>query len=220
MTRRFWITGARDGLGLALVNRALEQGHQVAASGRDSQTNDPVLSLPGQLHDSNQASLAGQRVQQHWGALDTLLVNAGTCAYLDAGLAAGQLFEAIARSNFTATTQCLNAALPLLAKGEQPQVMVVLSRHAAQQLSHPTQPPSAGNSLSHWLREQRGALQALGIDLTVVAPQPLNSPLPLAMSEDWTPEQTARTLLERLALRQPELVLEVLDPAKLWPLSH
>ncbi|MFK3770929.1 SDR family NAD(P)-dependent oxidoreductase [Pseudomonas sp. NPDC089406] len=228
ISRRFWVTGAADGLGLALVNRALIHGHRVAASGRDSQALDSLgeqaggqlQRLPGQLHDSGQADAAGLGLQQTWGALDSLVINAGACDYLQAGLKAGQVFEAIATSNFKATELCLRAALPLLAKGEQPQVMAVLSRYTAQQLYHPTQPVSASNSLVQWLRDQRATLKALGIDLTLVAPQPLNSPLPLAIAEDWTPERTAQELIERLALRQPELVLEVLRPDRLWPLPE
>ncbi|QXH46184.1 SDR family NAD(P)-dependent oxidoreductase [Pseudomonas xanthosomatis] len=227
ISRRFWITGATEALGLALVNHALEQGHRVAISSKDNQLPEPlgeaqhsVLRLPGQLHESGQDASANQRLEQNWGALDTLLINAGVCDYLPAGLAQDQLFEAIASSNLRATELCLKAALPLLAKGERPQVMAVLSRYSAQQLYHPTQPASASNSLVQWLRDQRASLKALGIHLTLVAPQPLNSPLPLATPEDWTPERTAQELIARLEERQPELVLEVLRPDRLWPLPE
>lgn len=227
-TRRFWVTGAADGLGLALVQRSLELGHRVAASGRDSQQLDTVgqrfgkqlLRLPGQLHEASGADTAAQHLQGAWGALDTLIINAGTCDYLDASLNAGKLFEAIVSSNLQATGLCLGRAAPLLAKGEQAQVMVVLSRHTAQQLHEPTQPPSGSNSLHQWLHDQRRTLQQMGIDLTVVAPQPLKSPQPLAIPEDWTPDRTAQELIERLGLRQPELVLEVLNPNNLWPLPR
>ena len=46
MTRRFWVTGASHGVGLALVGQLLASGHQVAASGRDSQELDTL----GQQH--------------------------------------------------------------------------------------------------------------------------------------------------------------------------
>lgn len=227
-TRSFWVTGAGHGLGLALVERLLEQGHHVAASGRDSQEleelnqrfGERLLRLPGELHKAHQAAAAGQRLQAAWGALDTLIINAGTCDYLDAGVGGDQLFEAIVTSNLKASEHGLGQALALLQKGHRPQVMAVLSRHAAQQLYNPNQPASGSNSLVQWLREQRPALRASRIDLTVVAPQPLKSPLPLAMPEDWQPARTAQELIARLDLRDQELVLEVLDPDSLWPLPQ
>ncbi|MFV3403743.1 SDR family oxidoreductase [Pseudomonas sp. NY15463] len=226
--RSIWVTGASSGLGVALVERLLEQGHRVAASGRESQQLDQLnqrfgkqlLRLPGALHKAEQAQAAGQRLQEAWGTLDTLIINAGTCDYLDASLGVDRLFDTIVTSNLQASEHCLGAALGLLKAGNRPQVMAVLSRHAAQQLYNPNQPTTACNSLHHWLREQRPALSVLKIDLTVVAPQPLKSPLPLAMPEDWDPQRTAQELVARLDVRERELVLEVLNTDSLWPLPN
>ncbi|MCE0912946.1 SDR family NAD(P)-dependent oxidoreductase [Pseudomonas sp. NMI760_13] len=222
MTRRFWITGASHGLGLALVEQLLAQGHTVAASGRDSQELDTLgerhgtrlLRLFGPLQD------AGQRLKATWGALDCLLVNAGSCDYLPDNMAHADLFEQIVSSNLQATHQCLNAALPLLAKGQRPQVMAILSRYSALQLFEPNQPLNGGNSLPTWLSEQRNTLSTLGIDLTVVAPQSLKTPVTSvqAIPEPWTAQSAAQELLAGLDERQPELVLEVLNPGELWPL--
>jgi len=222
MTRRFWITGASHGLGLALVEQLLAQGHTVAASGRDSQELDRL----GKLHGARLQRLfgplqdAGQRLQAAWGALDCLLVNAGSCDYLPDNMANADLFEQIVSSNLQATHQSLNAALPLLAKGQRPQVMTILSRYSALQLFEPNQPLNGGNSLPTWLSEQRNPLSTLGIDLTIVAPQSLKTPVTSvqAIPEPWTAQSAAQELLARLDQRQPDLVLEVLNPSELWPL--
>ncbi|QXH57456.1 SDR family oxidoreductase [Pseudomonas maumuensis] len=222
MTRRFWITGASHGIGLALVEQLLAQGHTVAASGRDSQELDTLgarhgtrlLRLFGPLQD------ASQRLQAQLDGLDGLIINAGTCDYLGDDVTAADLFEQIVSSNQQATYQCLSAALPLLAKGAKPQVMAILSRYSALQLFEPNQPLSGGNSLPTWLSEQRNALHTLGIDLTVVGPQSLKAPATSvqAVPEPWTAQSAAQELLARLDQRQPELVLEVIDPGELWPL--
>ncbi|PYC24964.1 SDR family NAD(P)-dependent oxidoreductase [Pseudomonas mosselii] len=224
MTRRFWVTGASHGVGLALVGQLLASGHQVAASGRDSQELDSLgqqhgarlLRLPAPLSQANQRLLA------KWGALDSLIINAGTCDYLPDALGDGEVFEQIISSNLLATQECLAGALPLLAKGEKPQVMAILSRYSALQLFEPNQPLSGGNSLPKWLSEQRNALHALGIDLTVVAPQSLKNPVSSvqAIPQPWTAQSAAHELLARLDQRQPDLVLEVLDPSELWPLPE
>ena len=163
---------------------------------------------------------AAQRLSSRWSTLDCLIINAGTCDYLPADVADVQLFEQIVTSNLRATEQCLVGALPHLAKGEKPQVMAVLSRYSALQLYEPNQPASGGNSLPKWLRQQRSTLQALGIDLTIVAPRSLKDPVTSAqvIPEPWTAQSAAQELLARLDQRQPELVLEVLEPNELWPL--
>lgn len=222
MTHRFWITGASHGLGLALVEQLLASGHQVAASGRDSQQLDNL----GQRYGGHLVRLgdhlpdAAQRLPSRWSALDCLIINAGSCDYLPVDVTQAQLFEQIVSSNLSATEQCLVGALPLLAKGDNPQVMAVLSRYSALQLYEPNQPASGSNSLPQWLRQQRSTLQALGIDLTIVAPQSLKDPVTSvqAIPEPWTAQSAAQELLARLGQRQPELVLEVLDPGELWPL--
>ena len=85
-TRSFWVTGATNGLGLALVERLLDLGQRVAASSRDCEQlqtlSEQVLCLPGQLQEVAQADTASQQLKARWGALDTLIINAGSCDYL------------------------------------------------------------------------------------------------------------------------------------------
>ncbi|MDF9618726.1 SDR family NAD(P)-dependent oxidoreductase [Pseudomonas entomophila] len=226
ITRSFWVTGASQGLGLALVERLLEQGHRVAASGRDSQEldalaqrhGDHLLRMPGQVQDRAQAEVASQQLQRQWGTLDGLIVNAGVCDYLADDTPDTALFEMIVSSNLRATEHALAGAGPLLAKGDKPQVMAILSRYSAQQLFDPRQPADGRNSLPQWLREQRAPLKALGIDLTVVAPQ--SATLAQVVPEEWTAQSAALELVARLDQRQPELVLEALCPSHLWPLPR
>lgn len=226
--RTYWVTGATNGLGLALVTGLLEQGHHVAASGKECQQlttlqqlhGERLLRLPWQLHDSAHAQAGAERLRAAWGALDGLIINAGTCDYLSDSLPADKLFETIVVSNLQASSQCLSAALPLLARGDSPQVMAILSRYSALQLHEPTQPMRGSNSPPHWFREQRQVLQALGISLTVVAPHATKAPLTQvqAIPEAWTAQSAAHELIVSLAKREPELVLEALELNSLWPL--
>lgn len=229
-SRSFWITGAGNGLGLALVERLLENGHRVAASGKECDALDALgmrhgsqlLRLPWQLHEEGQASRATEQICHAWCSLDVLIINAGTSDYLAASVPDDQVLETIVNDNQLATEHCLNSALPLLKQGYQPQVMVVFNRYSALQLYSPTQVTSGWNSAVQWTREQRANLKSLGIDLTVVAPQSLKTPVtPVkAAPSEWTPQSAADELLTRLPLREPELVLEVMDISSLWPLSR
>ncbi|MEG0243627.1 MAG: SDR family NAD(P)-dependent oxidoreductase [Pseudomonas sp.] len=228
--RSFWVTGASNGLGLALVQQLLEHGYRVAASGRECEALDALgeqfaphlLRLPGQLQVLDQVDAASQLLLNTWGSLDCLIINAGTGDYLADDIPDHELFEAIASSNLLASEHCLASALPLLAKGDALQVMAILNRYSASQLFAPTQVASGFNSTAQWLREQRLVLDNLQIALTVVGPQSLKAPVTAAQAipEAWTAQSAAEELLRRLPQREPELVLETLDLNSLWPLSH
>lgn len=230
ITRRVWVTGASDGLGLALAERLLEQGAQVTASGRPS---EQLQALAGQhgprllvqdydLSDPAQAAAAARQIKDHWGALDCLIINAGTCDYLAPDTPAPALFEAIVSSNINASANCLASALALLKQGSTPQVMAVLSRYSALQIHEPSQPARPDNSLTALFANQRAALGAQAIDLTVVAPQSLKVPVvPVqAIPEQWTAQSAAEVILKHLPDRAPDLVLEALGVNSLWPLPR
>ncbi|MHC6227353.1 SDR family NAD(P)-dependent oxidoreductase [Pseudomonas sp. X10] len=230
MSRKFWVTGATNGLGLALVEHILERGDRVAASARAPQAFEKVaerlegreLRLPGQLQNAEGAAKAASELQRQWGALDTLIINAGTCDYLPADLQPADLFTDIVNSNLRASEHCLTCALPLLAKGRSPQVVAILSRYSALQLHEPTQPLTARNSLPHWFREQRQTLKSQGIELSIVAPQSLKAPVtPIqVLPQRWSPDSAAEAILQRLPEHHHELVLEALDLNSLWPLPQ
>ncbi|WP_176506870.1 MULTISPECIES: SDR family oxidoreductase [Pseudomonas] len=229
-SRSFWVTGASNGLGLALVERLLEQGHRVAASGKGSEELDALavrhggrlLRLPWQLHEDGTAARAAEQICHAWCSLDVLIINGGASDYLADDVADSDVFEAIVTDNQLAVEHCLASAQPLLAKGHQPQVMAIFNRYSALQLYSPTQVSAGWNNLPQWSREQRQALKGLGVDMTVVAPQSLKTPVTSvqAVPDAWTPHSAADELIARLALREPELVLEVLDISSLWPLSR
>jgi len=229
-SRSFWVTGATNGLGLALLEGLLEQGHRVAASSKDdkalqalaSRHGSRLLRLPWQLHEEEQAASACQQLCHAWGALDGLILNAGTSDYLADDVPESELFESIVSTNQLAGEHCLAKVLPLLAKGDAPQVMAIFNRYSALQLYSPTQVTAGWNNMPQWLREERDELNDLGIALTVVAPQSLRAPVTSlhATPESWTPQSAADELLRRLPLREAELVLEVMDLSSLWPLSR
>ncbi|MDH4552966.1 SDR family oxidoreductase [Pseudomonas sp. BN607] len=229
-SRSFWVTGASNGLGLALVERMLDEGHRVAASGKDSAVlealraryGSQLLQVPWGLHDEQQVTDACQQICHAWCSLDGLIINTGTSDYLPDNVGDSELIETIVTTNQLAAEHCLSKALPLLAKGQSPQVMALFNRYSALQLFAPTQVTAGWNTLPQWMREQRKALEQQGIALTIVGPQSLKVTVTSAQAipEEWTPGSAAEELLRRWPQAEPELVLETLELSSLWPLTR
>ncbi|MFD2642400.1 SDR family NAD(P)-dependent oxidoreductase [Pseudomonas japonica] len=226
--KRIWVTGAGDGLGHALALHLLTLGHQVAVSGRaplaplPEQLAGQCLILDGDLSDSAHAERMTQCIQEHWGALDTLILNAGTCDYLDDQAQGTAMLEALIASNLAASRNGLDSALPLLVAGQQAHVVGILSSLTALQQHESSQWPTAQNSLGQWFSEARARLSPMEIDLTLVAPQTLKKPITqsIALPQQWTAESAALAIIDRLPLRMPEMVLEALSMSSLWPLRR
>ncbi|MBA1201965.1 SDR family NAD(P)-dependent oxidoreductase [Pseudomonas capeferrum] len=228
--RSAWITGATEGLGMALVAHLLLQGYRVAASVRHADSlgdlakrySSRLLLLPGALHQEDQAVDAAREIARKWGGLDTLIINAGTCDYLPHDVDDNELLEALVTTNRAASEYCLDNAIPLLDKGKSAQVMAILSRHSARQLGAQDEPASLGNDLAQWFRDRQGLVKERGISLTLVAPRPLTVPASptKAVPQEWTPDSAARKILEYLPQRPAELVLEAMSVSSLWPLPR
>lgn len=226
--KRIWVTGASDGLGHALALQLLILGHHVAISGRApfAALPDSLMSrclvLEGDLSEASDAEPMSRRIQEHWGALDLLVLNAGTCDYLDEHSTGTAMFEALVASNMSASRHCLDSALPLLLAGRKPHVVGILSSITALQQYESSQWPTAQNSLGQWFSETRSRLSPQEIDLTLIAPQTLKKPvtLSIALPQQWTAETAALAIIDRLPLRMPEMVLEALSVNSLWPLRR
>lgn len=226
--KRIWVTGAGSGLGHALALHLLTLGHQVAVSGRPPLATFPgdlaarCLVLDGDLSDASHAERMSQEIQDRWGALDTLILNAGSCDYLDDEVEGTALFEALIDDNLAASRHGLDSALPLLLAGQNAHVVGILSSLTALQRHESSQWPNAQNSLGQWFSEARSRLSSMEIDLTLIAPQTLKKPITqsIALPQQWSADSAALAIIDRLPERMPETVLEALSVSSLWPLRR
>lgn len=231
MSRRIWLTGASSGLGSALAEHLLLGGAQLALSGNCSASlagmaerfPGQVLYAPGNLSDRVEARAIGERIVQAWGALDTLILNAGTCEYVDAGAVDDKVFERVITTNLLASQHCFESALPLLRQGREPHLVAIASSITWLPLpgSKDGVPPTGLNIL---LKKMKRELARDEIDMTVVCPVPDGS-LSCAKGKVATPllwpaEKAAIYLNDRLQSRPREIVFPALLLANLWPLPH
>ena len=120
--QRIWLTGATSGIGRALAERLLDDGHRVALSARnaeklrgaDSEGHDNALAVPLDITDREAVAAAGKQIMEAFGGLELALLNAGTCEYLDARDFDVDLVERVFAPNFHGALYAIEAALPLL----------------------------------------------------------------------------------------------------------
>lgn len=217
LPRRVWLTGASSGIGAALAEELLKSGAQVAVSARSREPLDAlalrypgrVLVVPGDLCDALQVREIGKRIAQAWGALDTVILNAGTCEYIDVRQFDAALVERVLSTNLLSAAYCIEAALGLLRSGNRPHLVAVASSVTYWPLPRAGAYGASKAALRYLLQSLRIDLAAEGIDVTLVSPGFVDTPLTAGndfpMPLRWPAGKAARHIHQRLPRRPLEI---------------
>jgi NAD(P)-dependent dehydrogenase (short-subunit alcohol dehydrogenase family) len=221
--RRIWLTGASSGIGLALAEELLKSGHRLTLTARtlgplealDARYPRQVLLAPGDITDSEQVKAIGERIGQVWGSLDTVILNAGTCEYVDCKQFDAAVIERVVRTNLLASSYCVQEALPLLREGRKPHLVAVSSSVTYLALSRAEAYGASKAGLRYLFEALRIDLAHEGIDVTLVSPGFVDTPLTaqndFPMPMRWPVDKAARHIAERL--QRPRRPLEIAFPA-------
>jgi short-subunit dehydrogenase len=124
--KRVWIIGASSGIGAETARLLLERGARVALSSRSRAKLQVIaadridaLILPLDITHHQDLITARDRILERWGAVDLVLVVAGTYSKMRADDFDLVVAEKIVDTNIGGTLNCLDAVLPvLLAQGQ------------------------------------------------------------------------------------------------------
>lgn len=232
MTKRIWLTGASSGIGAALAEILLQQGHRLAVSARNAQAlqslaeryPQQVLLAPGDLSEPQQVRAIGERIAQQWGALDQVILNAGTCEYIDVQRFEAAMVERVMRANLLGASYCVEAALPLLRLGQRPHLVAVSSSVTYLALPRAGAYGASKAALRYLFESLRIDLAASGIEVTLVSPGFVDTPLTqkndFPMPMRWPVNKAARYIAARLERRPLEIAFPRPFIAALALLSH
>ena len=225
--RRIWLTGASSGMGVHMAEELLKSGARLALTARtlaplkalSDRYPGQVLLVPGDLTDRSQVREIGNRITQLWGALDTVILNAGTCEYVDVRHFDATVIERVVRTNLLATSYCLESALPLLRAGSRPHVVGVVSSVTYWALPRAEAYGASKAGLRYLLQSLRIDLAQEGIDVTLVSPGFVDTPLTekndFPMPMRWPAHKAARHICQRLQKRPLEIAFPTLFIATL-----
>ena len=187
-----WVTGASSGIGLAMAKKLACQGHSVYISGRNQLTLDQIVEeinpdLSGRLITlacdvTDDKAMASVLQDANIESLDTIILSAGTCEYIDLPDLDIEKIRRVSDSNFFGVVNSCIAALPLLRKTaadpsrERPQIIGIGSMSSYVGFPRAEAYGASKAAMSYFLHSLRCDLNKV-IDVTVVYPGFVKTPM-------------------------------------------
>jgi NAD(P)-dependent dehydrogenase (short-subunit alcohol dehydrogenase family) len=188
------ITGGNSGIGLATARLFIEEGAQVAISGRNEQTlrraadslGSAAFAIRADVTDAAERERMFSEVKQRFGALDILFANAGLSASTPLGRTEVAAFEKQVQLNFISVFFTVQGALPLLRDG----AAIVLISSLTSRIGPPGTSAYAGSkaAVRSMAKSMAAELSPRGIRVNVVTPGYTRTPL---WERTRTPQQIA-----------------------------
>ncbi|RXH12113.1 SDR family oxidoreductase [Bradyrhizobium guangzhouense] len=179
------VTGASRGIGLAVAAGLAAEGAKVALAARGADALNAARAALGpnssvhiaDVTDPAAAAALVQDVEKQWGRLDILVCNVGSGASVPPGKETAAEWSRVMDLNFFATTNTIEAARPLMARGSGDRAIVCISSIAGMAaLGAPVTYYAAKAALNATVRGLARPLALEGIRINAVAPGNILSP--------------------------------------------
>lgn len=173
------ITGSSSGIGLQLARDYLSQGATVYCCGRNKSaladlcSTQPKLAIPIIFDIQNLAEC--RQALEPLQALDLVILNAGTCEYIDAAKFNAELFERVIRINLIGMANCLECLIPRIKPGGQ----LALMGSSSSYLPLPrAEAYGASKAAAEYMAKTLAiSLQSVPITVSYIAPGFVETPL-------------------------------------------
>jgi len=173
------VTGASRGIGLAIATTLAAEGAKVALAARGADALDAARAAIGgstsahaaDVTDPAAAATLARDVERRWGRLDILVCNVGSGASVPPGKETAAEWSRVMDLNLFATTNMIEAARPLMARGSGDRAIVCISSIAGMAaLGAPVTYYAAKAALNATVRGLARPLALEGIRINAVAP--------------------------------------------------
>lgn len=226
--RKIWITGASFGIGLELSKALLEKNNSLILTARSEdalkalQTNYPgkvsIVCCDLSLQESAEklkTVLAGKTDY-----LDTVILNAGICEYVDLNNLDMNLVDRVTQTNYLGFVRSLYAAMPLLSKSENcPHVAGISSASAYLGLPRAEAYGASKAAMRHFLQSLRLDVFSRGIDVSIVYPGFVDTRLTRANDFEMPFQLTTQQAVSRIIGGLEKRKKEIAFPKRLiWPI--
>lgn len=186
MKKIIWLVGASTGIGAALVQELAEDAEQLYISARSAdklsalaEQFSNVSILPFDVTDAVGRQAAIAEIAEKSGRLDTLVLNAGTCEYVD--LEQGDtdlgLYQRVLDTNFHGPVALTHEALHLLRRSSTGCIVGISSSVIFTPLPRSQAYGSSKAAFTYWLSTMAIDLRGEGISVVIVSPGFVDTPL-------------------------------------------
>lgn len=212
-----WIVGASTGIGAALARLMAEQPNTtiIISARREealAQLSEPFDNLiPLEMDITSQPSIrqAINHIHEAYHHIDQLILNAGVCEYIEADSLSLETTRSIFETNFFGMVGLLEASYALLRKSTEPQVVAVSSSVTYAPLPRGSAYGASKAALRYFLESLKLDWQHLGIDIRIVSPGFVETPLTqqndFPMPAMISSEEAAHCILKGLNTKQHDI---------------
>ncbi|WP_417514767.1 SDR family NAD(P)-dependent oxidoreductase [Marinobacter sp.] len=183
-----WITGASSGIGESVTRALVRGGHKLVITGRRAEPLEQLkLLAPERVASAVADTTSKDDLQaisgalESYGDLNMAILNAGTCEYLDVADYSSDVIEKNITTNVVGTARCVEIALPALrrtrAKGLPATLVIVGSSAWWFPFARAEGYGASKAALAYFAQSLRADLAAEGIDVVLVSPGFVKTPL-------------------------------------------
>ena len=190
-TKATWIVGASSGIGESLISALQGADETIYISARNGKALNAlalkspaaVFPLPMDITDESAVNGAIEAISKKSQGLDRVIINAGTCEYIDSYSIDTEAVKRVMNTNFFGVISVINAVLPLLRMArsndpnKSPQLVIMSSSVTYQALPRAGAYGASKAAIRYFTECLKLDLQHEGIDVRVVSPGFVKTPL-------------------------------------------
>lgn len=184
--RRIWLTGATSGIGRAIFDQLIQRDNSVIITARDrSDLEELRQAAPSQVEilvadisETGAEKSIASGLAALVGSIDTVILNAGGCEYIDINQFDSALIERIFQVNTLGMARCIEACLPLLrASSDRPHLVGISSAAALTGLPRAEAYGASKAAVTSMLESLGLDLDSQGVHVSVIHPGFVDTPL-------------------------------------------